>query len=180
MQYQPYYCEENIHHLCRRPDLAGRSPAAVFIRGAGEVCVMWHQRSAPARDEPICWDYHVVLLAQRPWEIWDLDTTLPCPCPAADYLIKSFRPALALPPEVAPWFRVVDAPQLLATFASDRSHMRDPGGKFLQPPPSWPAIGPPDVASNLARFLDLRDEVAGEVLDLPALLRRVAHAPPNA
>ena len=38
IRYQPYYCEENAYHLCtdpQRPELQGRSPAAVFIRGLG-------------------------------------------------------------------------------------------------------------------------------------------------
>lgn len=35
---------------------------------------------------------------------------------------------------------MVPAPLFLAHFASDRSHMRDAGGGWLQPPPFWPPI----------------------------------------
>ena len=170
IRYQPYYCEENAYHLCtdpQRPELQGRSPAAVFIRGLGDHCVMW-QQGAVAPGEPVFWDYHVVVLAQGPWQIWDLDTRLGCPVPATTYLRRSFRPELTLPPELTPRFRLVDAAELARTFASDRSHMRDPDGRFSQPPPPWPAIGA-GKPSTLARFLELADAldrdrgVAGEV-----------------
>lgn len=174
IRYQPYYCEENAYHLCtdpQRPELRGRSPAALFIRGLGDHCVMW-QQGAVAPGEPVFWDYHVVVLAQGPWQIWDLDTRLGCPVPATTYLRRSFRPELTLPPELTPRFRLVDAAELARTFASDRSHMRDPDGRFSQPPPPWPAIGA-GKPSTLARFLDLNDPIAGERLDLSTLLARV-------
>jgi protein N-terminal glutamine amidohydrolase len=101
-------------------------------------------------------------------------------------------------------FRVVEAEELLALFRSDRSHMRDPSGAWRAPPPPWspPGIverhdpagaprsacagskdaagpkgstGPKDAAgSNLMRFLDLDDDIAGEVLSLDALRARFA------
>ena len=169
--YHPFYCEENAYHLCMHDSLAQREPAALFIRGVGEACVMWHQRAAEAPGEPVFWDYHVVVLARRPWEIWDLDTTLGCPMPARTYLRRSFRPELDLPPELRPRFRVVDAAALARTFVSDRSHMRGPDGAYRESPPPWPAIG--TGASTLARFLAHDDAIAGEQLGLPALLRRV-------
>ncbi len=170
--YQPYYCEENAYHLARHPALAGRDPAVIFIRAAAE-CVMWHQRAARAAHEPVLWDYHAVVLARRPWEIWDLDSTLGCPVPALVYLQRSFRPELRLRPRHAPRLRVVPAAELAATFASDRSHMRTPDGSFTQPPPAWPPIGPPGVASSLERYLAYGDPIAGEELDLAGLLARV-------
>jgi len=152
-------------------DLAHREPAALFIRGRDEVCVMWHQRAAEAPGEPVFWDYHVVVLVKRPWEIYDLDTTLGCPVAAKTYLRRSFRPELALPPELGPRFRLVDAASLASTFVSDRSHMRGPDGTYREPQPPWPAIG--SGSSTLARFLAHDDAIAGEELGLPALLRRV-------
>ncbi len=137
---------------------------------------MWHQRAAAAPDEPVLWDYHVVVLARAPWEVWDLDTTLGLPVSATTYLRRSFRPELRLPPQYAPRFRLVDAAQLVATFASDRSHMLGPDGRYTQEPPPWPAIRPPNgegAASNLARFLALGDPIAGEELGLAGLLARV-------
>jgi hypothetical protein len=172
-RYQAFYCEENVYHLCRHPAVASRSPAAVFIRGAGDSCVMWHQRLSPGPGEPVVWDYHVVLLARDPWQIWDLDTTLARPVDAATYLRRSFRPELRLRDDLVPRLRIVDAAGLVATFASDRSHMRTGDGGWSAPPPPWPVIG---EGSTLARYLDLADNIAGEWLTVPALLTRVGAA----
>jgi protein N-terminal glutamine amidohydrolase len=171
-QYHPFYCEENAYHLCRDPALADREPAALFIRGSDGACLMWHQRVADALDDPVQWDYHVVVLTRGPWQIWDPDSALGCPVPAAGYLRASFRPGLAVPPGLRPRFRLVSAAELARSFASDRSHMRGPDGEFTRPPPPWPPIGPAG-ASTLARYLAHGDPIAGEELDLRALLRRV-------
>ncbi len=171
-RYQPFYCEENVYHLCQEPQLAGRAPAALFIRGGADGCLMWHQRSAPRRHEPIIWDYHVVLLAQDPWEVWDLDTTLGCPVAAASYLLRSFRPQLAVPAGFTPRFRLIGAAELAATFASDRSHMRRPDGQWNEPPPPWPPIGREGLTDSLTRYLDMDDPIAGERLDLRTLPAR--------
>lgn len=168
--YQALYCEENAWHLCHHPDLRGRSPAALFIRAAGEHCVVWHQRLSPGPGEPVLWDYHVVVLARRPWQIFDLDTDLDLPCDAATWLRRSLRPELDLRPEFIPWLRQVDAAELLKTFASDRSHMRTADGAWQAPPPPWPCIG---AGHTLPRYLDRDDPIAGEVVTVPALLARV-------
>lgn len=175
--YQPYYCEENVFHLCQSPVLAGRAKSAVFASGARGGCVMWHQRAAPRPGAALFWDYHVFVLAEAPWEVWDLDTTLGCPVPAARYFERSFRDGL--PPDLAPIFRVVAADELRATLASDRSHMRKADGRYERPPPPWPPVSPPERGSNLERFIDMSDAVAGEVLSLAALCRRFGAAPPR-
>ena len=174
MLYQAYYCEENVYHLARAPELAGRPREVVFISNADRACAMWYQRAAARPGWPILWDYHVVLLAAAPWEVWDLDTTLGMPVPAADYLRRSFR--AGMPEELCPRFRVVAAEAFEATFASDRSHMRLPGGRWRKTPPPWPLIGPRGAPSNLMRFVDMADPFVGEVLDLPGMLARIADA----
>lgn len=174
--YQAFYCEENAFHLSQDPRFAGRAAAAVFVTGAEGECVMWHQRAARRPGAPLSWDYHVFLLARDPWEIWDLDTVLGCPVPADAYLRRSFRPEIELPRELTPQFRIVGAAELGATFASDRSHMRRPDGRYLKPPPPWPPIGRPGLESNLGRFLTMSDSIAGEVTDLAGFLARVTAA----
>ncbi len=173
LRYQPFYCEENIFHLCQNPRFAARTPAALFVSGASGECVMWQQKQARRPGAAMAWDYHVILLVRDPWEIWDFDTTLGFPVPAATYLRRSFRPEVELPDELIPRFRVVDAKELVATFASDRAHMRGRDGEFRKDPPPWPAIGAEGVTSNLGRFVAMEDRIAGEVVSLATLLARV-------
>lgn len=171
-RHHPFYCEENVFHLCQHPVLGARARHAVFVSGALGGCVMWHQRAARGPAAPLFWDYHVVVLAEDPWEVWDLDSTLGCPVSAALYLERSFRPGL--PAELAPIFRVVRAAEMVATLASDRSHMRGPDGRFQRPPPPWPPVSEPGRGTNLARFVDMADPFVGEVLSLAELSSRVA------
>jgi protein N-terminal glutamine amidohydrolase len=162
--YHPFYCEENVFHLCGHAALAGRERHAAVISGLYEGFVMWHQRAARGRSAPLFWDYHVILVARDPWEVWDLDTTLGAPFPARDYLRRSFR--AGLPPELAPIFRVIPADVFVATLTSDRSHMRGPDGRFERPPPPWPTVSAPEQGSNLRRFTDMTDPFVGEVRSL--------------
>lgn len=173
LRYQAFYCEENAFHLGQDPRFLDRDPSAVFVTGAGGECVMWHQKQARRPGAPLSWDYHVFVLVRDPWEIWDFDTVLGCPVPAEAYLRRSFRPEIELPGELIPVFRVVRTPELVTTFASDRSHMRRPDGRYQRPPPPWAPIGADGVESNLGRFLDPSDPVAGEVMDLATLIARV-------
>lgn len=172
VRYQPFYCEENVFHLCQHPVLADRERHVVFVSGRMGGCVMWHQRAARGPSAPLFWDYHVFVLAGSPWEVWDLDSTLGCPVPAAEYVRRSFRSGL--PPDLAPVFRVVRADELIAALASDRSHMRGPDGRFERPPPPWPPVSAPDRGSNLARFVDMTEPFVGEVLSLGELRSRFA------
>jgi hypothetical protein len=166
-RYQPFYCEENVWQLLGDARLAERAMSAVFVSNAAKSVAMWHQRAAPP-GETVVWDYHVTALAEAPLEIWDLDTDLGLPVPLSDYLEASFGEG---PPELAPSFRVVERDELFRTFASDRAHMKDARGRFVKPPPPWPAIGGPDAVSNLMRFVEMNAPFAGEVRSLESMLR---------
>jgi hypothetical protein len=170
-RYQPFYCEENAWHLCQDASFKGRQPRVVFISGAGEGVVMWGQRAQPLPGQPLLWDYHVVVLVEAPWEVWDLDTAFGSPLGAAAYLKESFPRRV---PRFEPLFRLVDAEEYVRVFASDRSHMLDADGHFTREPPPWPALGPAGAPPNLARFIDPAPGFVGEVVDYAGLLRRVA------
>jgi hypothetical protein len=172
IRYQPFYCEENVWHLCQEPAVVSRTRQVVFISNEGRSCAVWHQRAAARPEWPILWDYHVVLLCAEPWEVWDLDSTLGMPVPAADYVRRSFRAGIAA--ELLPRFRLVDAGAFTRVFASDRGHMRTASGRWKKRPPLWPAILPEGVAPNLTRFVDMADPFFGEVIDLRELAARVA------
>jgi len=165
--YQAYYCEENVWQLCRQGHDIPGARTAVFISNALGSCPMWHQRAG--RGRPVVWDYHVVLLSHSPFQIWDLDTTLGMPVPALHYLRHSFREEVPAP--YLPSFRLVDADVFVASFASDREHMRAPDGRYRKPPPPWPPIG--SAPSNLMRFVDMQQPFLGEVLTLREFVSRV-------
>lgn len=170
--YQAYYCEENVWQLCQHPALAGLERTAVFVTNAWRTCAMWLQRAATAPHLPIVWDYHVVLHTaatdRQPALIWDLDTLLDFPTPAATWLDHTFAGTSHVRHTYQPRFRLIPSARYIAAFASDRSHMRDASGAWLQPPPPWPAIQPPAPELPLARILELEAPIAADerILDL--------------
>ena len=187
-RYCPYYCEENIWHLCADPQVTSvpSERRVLFVANRDRRVAMWGQRLSTDPELPVVWDYHVVLLVrqfaqpgwgQPGWELWDLDAAIPPPRPALTWLDDCFRGAGVVPPQFEPQFRVVPASAFRRHFRSDRSHMRAPDGGWLQPPPDWPAIlGEPfegdGEGSNLDRFLDVEDPAfLGEVFDLRGLRR---------
>lgn len=171
-RYCSHYCEENIWHLCAEPAFAERETYAVFIAADAGHCPLWAQRAAPP-GELVAWDYHVVALSlgDSGWAVWDLDTRLGLPVSLDDYLEGTFVGSDALPRAFQPRFRRVPRDEYLATFASDRSHMRDARGRFVQPPPPWPVIGS-GAGTNLRRFVDMNAAFVGEVTDLAGLRAR--------
>lgn len=185
-RYQPFYCEENIWWLC---ESLGASEAAavtvIIMAGSGELgelepdgpsLLMWEQRAAEP-GEALLWDYHVAAWERRAGLIWDLDSRLSCPCPAREYLARSFPHSAAGIRRWAPRFRLVPAAVYLAELKTDRRHMRGPAGGLLAPPPAWDPPGAP--GSNLEAWVDLRgdggeDDGPGERVDFATLWRRTA------
>ena len=142
MKYCPYYCEENIWHLCQEESLLSKTRKVVFISNKNRCVAIKHQRAGGL----VYWDYHVVLLLKdNSWKVADLDTRLPFPCPAETYLSESFLTTKA------PVFSVVEADQYIRHFASDRRHMMDQNGMYLKSPPVWDVIG---TGFNLWEFID--------------------------
>ncbi len=169
---QPYYCEENAWHLCQEAILGPRPRHVVFVSNHERAVPMWNQRAG--RGKPIVWDYHVIVLALNPVEIWDVDTTLGLPVSLADYVANSFDPAL--PECFQPLFRVVATHEFIATFASDRSHMQRKDGSFRKPPPAWPIIEKPGVKTNLMQFVDMSEPFVGDIMPLDELRVRFGAA----
>lgn len=189
MDYQPFYCEENIWKLCEHGVNAGSQ--VIFISNLNREALLFEQRGGDPIHGMVAWDYHVILAEPlssaarehgmsgnsygRPqdatklatWSIRDFDTRLGNPCLWTTYRDQTFR---KLPVDFAPWtpmFRPVPAELYHQRFASDRSHMRNPDGSWIRPPPSWPMIG---EGSNLMSLIDFRDNSWGEVVELNELL----------
>jgi len=59
-------------------------------------------------------------------------------------------------------FRVVHAPLFLQSFASDRSHMKDPTGNWIQLPPKYaPIMSADGTTNNLHEYITMSvDDVA--------------------
>lgn len=184
-RYTPYYCEENIYLLAEqmidgRKMCAASDPesivdpiSVVFITNARRSCALLHQRAA-GKGKAVFWDYHVIMMSGmgRAAMIWDLDTRLDFPCPAIDYLARTF-PA-DTPVEFRPLFRIISAEAYLAGFSSDRRHMRKEDGSWLKPPPAWPCLRGSGAASphELERLLDLDYPRWGADIDIASAFMR--------
>ncbi len=92
--------------------------------------------------QPVGWDYHVISVVRQtenePWQVFDLDTVLGFPVPMETYLKESFAPNIR--EDYLPWFRTFPSDFFAQSFSSDREHMRNQDGTYLQPPPDWSPI----------------------------------------
>ncbi len=169
--YTPYYCEENIWHLCQESRFEKRACYAVVVSNSWATCALFNQRAATAPGSPVVWDYHVVLFAETHdgWEVWDLDSVLERPTPMRCWFEGTFVGVGALRPRFSAQFRVIKASDYVDHLSTDRSHMLQ-DDVYSQPPPSWPHIvqGP----MNLMRFVDMTQPFIGEVLTDSSLLTR--------
>lgn len=168
LRYQPFYCEENAWWLCADPALGPEPRWVLFVLNRQGACPLAAQRAVPPG--ALCWwDYHVVVMDAQT-RIWDLDTRLGLPVTAAAWLAGSLPGAERWPAPLAPLFRVVSAADYRLGFASDRSHMRRPGGGWLHPPPPWPPIG---TGMTLPAYRSTDGDGPGELLDLTQLRARI-------
>lgn len=184
--YTSHYCEENTLRLCR--DLIGPAEATgvelyvVFISNRARQVPVWCQSLADSEYEPVLWDYHVLLMAQHPrgnW-IYDLDSTLPFPSQATQYMTHAFRKGASMDERYRQVFRVVPARECADHFASDRSHMRQRGGVYSAQPPEYPPLRGPRASSsnNMEEWINMDASVGrGRVLSLLQMEAFVGSAP---
>eukprot|EP00455_Lapot_gusevi_P048592 TRINITY_DN6738_c0_g3_i2.p1 TRINITY_DN6738_c0_g3~~TRINITY_DN6738_c0_g3_i2.p1 ORF type:complete len:184 (-),score=14.86 TRINITY_DN6738_c0_g3_i2:13-564(-) len=169
--YTKCYCEENVWHLCARFESEGfdlSKTFAVFCSNPFKTVPLFCQASSQLDEGLVIWDYHVFLLYQPDNDqhmIYDLDTMLPFPCPARQYVERTFVPSTAYKREYRQQFRVVPAQEYLRIFSSDRSHMFQEG-RWLSPPPSYPCIQAPGTTMNLDRFWNMEDRDFFTVMNL--------------
>lgn len=136
----------------------------VFVSNARRQTPLWYQKAGHGQEGLVIWDYHVFVVeaSHRGMPVpraWDLDTTLPFPCPLVDYACMALRPVRA---PYERWYRVVPAEVLWGHFASDRSHMRLPDGSWSAPPPPYPCFVAPDGCTNrLNEYLDVAPDSGG-------------------
>ncbi|KAI9254584.1 N-terminal glutamine amidase-domain-containing protein [Phascolomyces articulosus] len=164
-QYTSHYCEENIYMMCktmaeRHQDNVNHC-TVVFISNPNKAIPIWKQKNASESDGPVVWDYHVILYyhdyKNRNFYIYDMDTELPFPCDATQYVIEAFHPELQLNEFFQRYFRMVPGLVYLKEFASDRSHMLKGDGEYIKPPPDYPAIisSTSHDTMNLPDYIDM-------------------------
>lgn len=140
MKYHPYFCEENIWHLCDEK----RTGWAVFIGNESGAVYFENQHLQP---DGLVWDYHVVHLGVD-GIITDFDHHLGLRTELTHWLERSFPHS---PPLYAPKFLLISVDDYTRDFSSDRSHMiKD--GEWLAPPPPWDPIGTGNGLSALLRL----------------------------
>ncbi|XP_067888635.1 protein N-terminal glutamine amidohydrolase isoform X3 [Heterodontus francisci] len=171
--------EENVWKLCeyikdRRQHLL-EEWYAVFISNDQKMVPIWSQQSGNG-DQPVIWDYHVILLHDcggQHCEVYDLDTTLPFPCPFDIYVKEAFRSEDLIRPAFRRKMRVLRADLYLKTFASDRSHMKDANGMWRATPPTYPCIQTAEAKMNLDDFISMSPAVGwGDVYALPEFVQQ--------
>uniref|UniRef100_A0A8C5DJB9 Protein N-terminal glutamine amidohydrolase n=1 Tax=Gouania willdenowi TaxID=441366 RepID=A0A8C5DJB9_GOUWI len=179
--YTSCYCEENVWKLC---DFVRREQTApldqldvVFISNENRTVPLWEQKSGQG-EEPVIWDYHVVLLQTVPqsgYLIYDLDSELPFPCHANIYIHKALRSDQNLKPQYHRKLRVIPANDFLSRFSSDRSHMKNSDGTWKMPPhPTLPSA----LQTNLEDFISVSPFVGwGVVYSLQSFTHRYSPSP---
>ncbi len=152
--HTPYYCEENVWHLCQHTSVVGEERHVLWMTNSRQRCTFRFQRAAAQPGAAVVWDYHTVLISRtETWMVWDLDHVLGFPVSLRDYLDASFGRVPARTERFACRFRVIPADAYVERFSSNRSHMLRPDGSWMAPPPEWPVID----HANPAIFRELLD-----------------------
>jgi hypothetical protein len=171
LDYQAFYCEENVWRLLSGDALGAAAAWAVIVSNADHNVLVLRQRSGRPVDGLVHWDYHVFAVATDPLlgrTAIDMDSDLPFPCPLGRYLRDSF-PGDAQK-NVMPRFRVLKARDYAEGFVSDRSHMRRRDGSWMAPPPPWPSPGEGSGRrNNLMEWVDMGRRSPGIVYDLSGM-----------
>lgn len=159
--YTSCYCEENVWKLCQHlRDTHSEELLddyfVVFISNPSQETILWKQKAGQSQDDfLVVWDYHVILIDKQSQLVFDLDTSLPFPCSFDLYMQSAIRSDFLLNEKYHRWFRVIPSKEYLATFASDRSRMRTPDGRWIKPPPSYPCIQTEFSTNNLDDFINM-------------------------
>ena len=140
--YTALFCEENIWRLADSLIQQAVLPSdltVLFISNPKQQVAIFQQKSAPI-NEPVIWDYHVVLLRKinTDFFIYDFDSRLGFKTRADDYISLSFLNQDLIKEQYRSQFRLISTTSYLQNFSSDRSHMKGitSDDKF----PSYPPI----------------------------------------
>ena len=127
--YTALFCEENIWHLANsfiQQGISAEELSVIYISNKEQKVAVFNQKSCEI-NQPIIWDYHVLLLRKLidDYLIYDFDSRANFPTLASEYLDTSFPANKHIPEDYQPDFRLIDSETYLKCFHSDRSHMKD-------------------------------------------------------
>lgn len=164
--YTALFCEENIWQLIRSlssASIAMNKMWCLLITNPAQKFPLLNQMAAPL-NQPVIWDYHVILLADINHQsvIFDFDTRLGFVTPLDEYLRHTFilseKESVSLTEELIPYIRKTPAKSYLNNFYSDRSHMLNYISDNEYPP--WPIINESKTdCIPLADYLDIKSNL---------------------
>jgi protein N-terminal glutamine amidohydrolase len=167
LDYQAFFCEENVWRLLARPEFAEMASWAVIVANLPRDVVLLRQLAGRPVDGLIHWEYHVFAVLAEPMAgrvALDLDSELPFPCALGRYLEDTFPEGVQR--AFSPRFRVMRGSDYVRGLSSDRSHMRKADGSWLAPPPPWPAPGSlSGLPCDFMEWIDVGRRLPGVLYD---------------
>ncbi len=149
--YTSLFCEENIWKLIESlymKPLAKPIEVLFIINHTNSVAIF--EQNHAVNNNPVIWDYHVVLLAQieKNHMILDFDSCCEFPTLVSTYFSLTFPENTLLIENLQPYIKAIPADYYFKHFYSDRSHMKDIINEMEYP--DYPAIKPANSIDALS------------------------------
>ncbi len=172
--YTPLFCEENIWKLIESfYTNKQHTPIAtpvdmIFIINRSNSVGIFNQRASKSQ-QPVIWDYHVILSAfveQQP-VIFDFDSHCAFPATILSYFTATFPQKSPLKDQYQPRLKAFPAKTGYELFSSDRSHMKGviPASEF----PAYDIIQPLGSSQKLSlrTCIDINHKTPDSKLFMP-------------
>jgi len=125
--YTPLFCEENIWKLIKALYMNKNTKPkdVLFIVNKSQSIALYEQKRS-IDQQPVIWDYHVILTAQQGSVnvVFDFDSKCNFPVNIKDYFSKTFPKFDNMYETYRPMIKAINAQYFFKHFFSDRSHMK--------------------------------------------------------
>ncbi len=125
--YTRLFCEENIWKLIRSlyTNQLAKPIDVLFILNQKQSIALFEQHLS-TYNNPVIWDYHVVLTAQinNTIVVFDFDSQCDFPQNIKNYFALTFPQKIELHADFIPYIKSINAAYYLECFYSDRKHMQ--------------------------------------------------------
>jgi len=126
-KYTPLFCEENIWKLIETLYMNNdvKPKDVLFIINKSKTIALFDQ-ALSSNNQPVIWDYHVILTAEIDLitVIFDFDSKCKFPVNITEYFNKTFQGSDTLHETYRPLIKVINAQYYFEHFFSDRLHMK--------------------------------------------------------